>query len=121
MRRLLAKIVFGALLALGILNVPLCANEYPFDADWIDTRDKKNSFGPVPDSAIVGNPPPVLGPHDRIGWSSDGTVDTDDWAATAMGWAILAKAKLQGQFVHLDYNNRLDKSDKKKDNKRLLK
>ena len=94
--------------------MPLWADDYPFTEGWLVTRDKEESFGPVPDKPTVGNPPPVIGPQDRIGWSSDGTNDEDDWAATAVGWTVLAKAGLQDQFVHFDYNNRLtDKNIRK--------
>ncbi|MFC1760641.1 hypothetical protein ACFL6U_01005, partial [Planctomycetota bacterium] len=51
--------------------------------DWAYTRDQLKSYGPVPESNIAGLKPPTIRPMDRIGWSSDGTNDEDDWAATA--------------------------------------
>lgn len=88
--------------------------------DWSYTRDPRTSYGPVPEFNIAGLKPPTIRPTDRIGWSSDGTNDEDDWAATPVVWATLAKAKLQDQFVHFDYNNRLsDKSPQKERENRI--
>jgi hypothetical protein len=106
------KALLGAvLLACVHLNGAVWAGEYPFAEDGTKTQDKESSLGPVSENPTAGGPLPVIGPNDRIGWSSDGnTVDPDDWSATALALAIFAKAGWQDRLVHWDFNNRLDVS-----------
>ena len=108
-----AKLTISIEVVSSPVNAPsgAASGAYPFTESWLDTRDDINSFGPVPTDPTAGNAPPSIGPNDRIGWSSDGNLnDEDDWAATALGWTVLGKAELQDQFVHFNYNNRLDKT-----------
>lgn len=78
----------------------------------------------TPDRSFVSalrwwTPPPSATPEPgdgvgRIALSSDGNQhDEDDWAASAMGLALLAQRDLQPNVVHYDYNNHIwDSTDK---------
>jgi hypothetical protein len=50
--------------------------------------------------------------HDfRIGYSADGNYnDADDWHASPLSLAMIAKAGMQGALVHFEYNNILGKN-----------
>jgi lysophospholipase L1-like esterase len=76
---------------------------------------------PVVVEALGGQPgrtPTGNGERDaavgRIALSSDGNQhDEDDWAASAMGLAILAHRDLQPNVVHYDYNNHIWDSEER--------
>lgn len=68
---------------------------------------------PLPDPDPDPGPGPAPGPDPeivgkRIAYSCDGNQhDDDDWASSAMLFAILAHEGLQANLVHFDYNNHI--------------